>query len=196
MVKYVYKKKPFKKEVREKRASRYRVSRVTNFIDPHPGVLGTVPEKIVYNELFLRGIDARFRSDFTVDLPDADIFKVYKPDFVLTAERIIIEVQGSYWHSSKEAIEADSFKQALYTMMGYKVLAWWDYDIESDVDRLFAQEPALAYRRIGSTITTDDPLHDDLKGLRTQNRSRKKPLKYKSVRYGKTKSKNRVIIKL
>lgn len=165
-----------------KRAKSQNVVRPTEFVDPYPDVLGTKPEKIVYAELMARGIYATYRSDFLVNIPEIELFKYYKPDFVIPDARIVIEVQGTYFHSQPQAIEDDSYKQALYAVMGYKVLAWWDYEIESDVDELFAREPLLGYRTVPQgRIYTADPRHDDLKGLRKANASRKKPKRFKSV---------------
>lgn len=142
--------------------------------DPYPTILGTRPEKMIYAALMLRGINFYFQSMLLVNLPAIQISKEYRPDFILPDQKIIIEVQGVYFHSKPETIESDAYKQALYNMLGYKVLTWWDYDIERNVWDLIASEPLIAsIQASGGRITTaNDKIIDDLKGLRTTNARR------------------------
>jgi very-short-patch-repair endonuclease len=157
---------------------KYRIYNVYDWSDPYPDVMGTMPEKMVYARLMLMQIPFYFQNQIDVNIPIANIYKKYRPDFVLPHAKIIIEVQGSYWHSKPEAIESDSYKFALYEAVGYKVLAWWDYDIESNLDKLFAQTPVLnnwKYARGGRIITARTQFRDDLKGLRTMNAKKRKP---------------------
>jgi hypothetical protein len=157
---------------RRNESSRKRYARNhTGFTDPYPEVQGSVPEKIVYARLLLMQIPFQFQTFFTVNIPEINLVKDYRPDFILPTAKIIIEVQGSYWHSSKEAIESDSYKYALYTAMGYKVLIWWDYEIETNLDALFRRDLNTWTLPRGGRII--DPkkqsTRDDLKGLRTLN---------------------------
>lgn len=147
------------------------------WVDPYPTVMGTRPEKMVYEQLMKRGIKFYYQSMLLVNLPLLQISKEYRPDFILPDQKIVIEVQGVYFHSKAGSIEADAYKQALYNMMGYKVLAWWDYEIEENIIDLFVREPLLAHL-IGSSgrvFTKKDKSIDDLKGLRTTNRRRWRP---------------------
>ena len=141
------------------------------FVDPFPEVLGSMPEKIVYARLTLMQIPFMFQSTFNVSIPEIALNKDYRPDFILPDAKIIIEVQGSYWHSKPEQIEADSYKYALYQVMGYKVLIWWDYEIETNLDALLRRDlNTWEYRRGGRIIDPKRQVErDDLAGLRTLN---------------------------
>lgn len=159
----------------------------TGFVDPFPEVGGTLPEKIVYARLTLMRIPFMVQTLFNVNIPDIQINKDYRPDFILPDAKIIIEVQGSYWHSQPGAIESDSYKYALYTAMGYKVLIWWDYEIESNLDALFRRDLNIwNYRRGGRIIDPKRQVYrDDLKGLRTMNTKYKRKDYKKYVGAGK-----------
>jgi G:T-mismatch repair DNA endonuclease (very short patch repair protein) len=166
-----------KTKVRAERAGilRYRKG---SWIDPFPNVLGTLPEKIVYAELSKRGIPFWFQNEVRFQIPEIDFDKQYRPDIAVPDVRIIIEVQGSYWHSKPEQIEADAYKFAIYQTLGWQVLIWWDYDILENVHELFAAEPKLKWRTppggFGSTETNvaGRRIIDDSKGIRTTNRRR------------------------
>jgi len=164
---------PLAQKERVRRAGRQRVFN-REWIDPYPTIMGTRPEKMVYAQLMYRGINFYFQSMVLVNLPLLQISKEYRPDFVLPDQKIIIEVQGVYFHSKPESIESDAYKQALYNLMGYTVLAWWDYEIEANIIDLFIKEPLLAQvtGRGGRIVTANDKSIDDLKGLRTTNRRR------------------------
>lgn len=171
---------PRSRQDRAKKANRYRFAH-RQWIDPFPTVPGTKPEKMVYAQLMFRGINFQFIPLFNVNLPLLDISKNYRPDFILPDFKIIIEVQGVYWHSKPESMESDAYKQALYNMMGYEVLAWWDYDIENNVVDLFARHPRLS-RAGGSggrivSATDQDKIGkvDNSKGIRTVNARRFRP---------------------
>lgn len=157
-----------------------------SWVDPFPTVMGTRPEKMVYAQLMFRGIRFYYQSMLLVNLPLLKISKEYRPDFILPDQKIVIEVQGVYFHSMAGSIEADAYKQALYNMMGYKVLAWWDYEIENNIIDLFVREPLLAtlIGHSGRVVTAKDKQIDDLKGLRTTNqrRYRAKTPRYKTSR--------------
>lgn len=165
--------RPMTIKERRERSKRFRVFR-GGWVDPFPTIMGTVPEKMVYAQLMFRGINFYFQSMLLVNLPDLLISKEYRPDFILPDQKIIIEVQGVYFHSKPDTIESDAYKQALYNMMGYKVLAWWDYDIEANIIDLFIKEPELAnlVGKGGRIKTVNDKSIDDLKGLRTTNARR------------------------
>lgn len=165
--------RPLTSAERRERSRRRRVVSGA-WVDPFPTIMGTRPEKIVYAQLMYRGINFYFQSMLLVNLPLLKISKEYRPDFILPDQKIIIEVQGIYFHSKPDTIESDAYKQALYNLMGYKVLAWWDYEIEENVIDLFIKEPLLANLtgRGGRIKTKHDKSIDDLKGLRTTNRRR------------------------
>lgn len=168
---------------------KYKVTRYTTFIDPHPLGFGTLPEKLVYSKLTREGIPFYYLNDLTFSDPEADYFKIFQADFYIPDANLIIEIQGAHWHSMPKTIEADAFKFAVYETFGYKALAWWDYEILDHLDALFASEPrlvALAKPQAASNTTELAPKArtktDSSKGIRTLNRRHRKPLRYKAVK--------------
>lgn len=155
--------------------------------DPFPEIHGTLPEKMVYAQLTKFGIPFLFLNDLQFNDPDAEFYKTYQVDFVIPNVKLIIEVQGVRWHSSPSAIEADSYKLAVYESFGYKALAWWDYDIFDHLIDLIVNEPLLR-----SQINTDPrnkpteltPIArtkvDTSKGIRTVNQRRRKPYRQRN----------------
>jgi G:T-mismatch repair DNA endonuclease (very short patch repair protein) len=175
------------------RSQRVRRKTSYGFQDPFPDIEGTTPEKILYARLSLLRIPFEFQSKILVNIPELAILKDYRPDFVIPDLKLIIEVQGAYWHSKPAAVDEDAYKAALYQTMGYKVLAWWDFDIAYDIDALFASEPALytLQGRGGRVIDLSrQVIRDDTKGIRTLNQKRKRPVAPRVSRKGLLKSKS------
>lgn len=169
--------------VAQQRAKSYRVSRSFVWVDPYPEIPGTKPEKIVYAALVRRKIPFQFQEWFHVDpalnLQSADWLR---PDFTVPAAKIIIAVQGDYFHTQPAQIEKDSLQFAIYNMMGWTVLPWWEYDIESRIDSLIDDNPALrALEGAGPPIPHVAKWYDDLKGLRKALTERRKPWTHKPV---------------
>lgn len=159
----------------------YRTPNVYEWIDPYPDVLGTSPEKRVYARFKQMGIAFYFQSDFKVSLPLIDLYKTYRPDFYIPSIKLVIEVNGEYFHTKPDVIKDDAYKYALYEAMGYKVIAWWDYEIENNLDTLIAREPLLnrySGAKGGRLLKGNEKNIDDLKGLRKQNQSKRKPYNY------------------
>lgn len=168
----------------EKRLDTARKERVYNpyeWQDPFPEINGTTIEKMIYARLILMGVNFVYQGNLTVNIPELSIFKDYRPDFMLPDVKIVIDPFGSYWHSSPQAVEADSYKFALFEAMGWKVVVWWDYDIEANLDALFASVPELnryTAPRVtysGKNLPKNINQVDDLKGLRTMNARKRKP---------------------
>ena len=126
-------------------ADKYNLKNTFDFFDPfkQPLGFGTLPEKLVYAALTRMGIPFYYLNDISFSDPEIDFFKEYQADFIIPSVKVIIEVQGSYWHSKPAAIEADSYKLAVYESFGYKALAWWDFDIFDHLDMLISSEPLL-----------------------------------------------------
>lgn len=177
----------FVKTTRLKQKTKYRAelagtmrSKPRSWVDPFPWVHGTMPEKMVYAELSRRGIPFYFLNDIRLEFPEIDLVKEFQADFMLPNQKIIIEVQGAYWHSKPKTVESDAIKFAFYELYGYRLLAWWDFDILTRLQELFAAEPALVAaslylpKNLGRTELT--PLKrtkvDTSKGIRTLNRKR------------------------
>lgn len=158
------------------RAERMAIKRYRKgtWVDPFPWVHGTLPEKMVYAELSRRGIPFLFLNEINFKIPEIDFNKDYQADFVIPSLNIIIEVQGAFWHSKPKTVESDAFKFAIYQLKGYKVLAWWDYEIMTDLAGLIAREPKLT----GASI----PLNFQTGSSELKARSRKKPDTSKGIR--------------
>lgn len=164
------------------RTSRRYVNRIKKeWVDPYPEVHGTLPEKMVYAELTRLGIPFYFLNDLRFKIPEIAFDKYYQADFMIPSANIIIEVQGAYWHSKLETIEADAFKFAIYETSGYKVLAWYDFDIIARLHDLIISEPAIVSlaRSVGIRAKSTEltPLRrtkvDTSQGIRTLNSRRK-----------------------
>jgi very-short-patch-repair endonuclease len=84
-----------------------------------------------------------YLNDLEINIPEIELIDFFQADFILPNQRIIIEVQGAHWHSMTKTIEEDALKFAYYQQMGWKPLAWWDYDILDNVNKLFDQVPEL-----------------------------------------------------
>lgn len=188
MVRLVVKRsKRLKTRVRAERAGIERV-RKGKWIDPFPWIQGTLPEKMVYAELSRRGIKFAFQNDVPFNIPIINFKKTYRPDIIIPSLKIIIEVQGSYWHSTPKAIEDDAYKFAIYQVLGWRVIVWWDYDIVSRLQELFSADPKL-----GSYFPSDKfsapteyvykkkIVRDDAKGIRTMNYRRGQRQQYKKA---------------
>lgn len=174
-----YRKNMLTAQERLERSQGIRV-RSAGFIDPFPEVHGTLPEKMVYAEFSRRGIPFLFLNDIDFAIPEIDFQKTYQADFVIPSIKTIIEVQGAYWHSKPEALEADAFKLAVYESTGWKALAWWDYDILEDLSALIYAAPEILALSNSSLIagkSTELPVQkrtkvDTSKGIRTLNQRR------------------------
>ena len=78
--------------------------RSEQWIDPFPVGFGTLPEKLVYAELTRRNIPFYYLNDIRAQIPEIEFDQWYQADFVIPSLKIIIEVQGAYWHSKPAAI--------------------------------------------------------------------------------------------
>lgn len=169
-----------------RRAGTYRISNNKDFIDRYPVGFGTVPEKIVYEQLSRRGIPFLYLNDVEINIPEIDFHQFFQADFILPTLRIIIEVQGAHWHSQQSTIEADALKFAYYQQTGWRPLAWWDFDILANVNLLFAADSQLSQYGYVSDASTEMAVQrrtktDSSKGIRTVNQRRKERLMYRKA---------------
>lgn len=169
-------------ERRKLTSGKYNLRNAYGWVDPYPEVHGTLPEKMVYAELSRMGIPFLFLNDLRFQIPEIEFDKWYQADFVIPHLKLIIEVQGAYWHSMDKTIESDAFKFAIYETVGYKVLAWWDYDIIERLQELILAEPMLVGAATNPTLvrSTELPVQrrskvDTSKGIRTLNSRRSRP---------------------
>lgn len=168
---------------------RYQVRGYKKWIDPFPNVQGTLPEKMVYSALSQRGIPFLFLNDITFSIPEISFIKEYQADFVIPSLRIIIEVQGAYWHSKPSTIEDDAFKMAVYQQAGYRPLAWWDFDIIKDINSLFLTDPQLSQYNVVRNSSSELPVQsrkkqNTSKGIVTLNKRRALKNSYKKKPVG------------
>lgn len=174
----------------ERRASTHRVTHLNDWSDPFPLGFGTEPEKRVYEALSRRGIPFLYLNDIRLQIPEIEFDQFYQADFIIPSLRIIIEVQGAHWHSMPKTIEEDAFKFALYQQTGWRPLAWWDFDILDNVNKLFAADPQLSqYNYIGADASTEMAVQrrtktDSSQGIRTVNQKRGQRLQYKRKAVG------------
>jgi hypothetical protein len=101
-----------------------------------------MPEKILFIGLANRSVNFYF-SYFFGDFPFTEERERYRPDFILPDYRIIIEVQGVYWHTRPGMPEHDATKYALFTAAGYKIYLIPDADILTDVDKVLEDIPEV-----------------------------------------------------
>lgn len=170
---------------RRKYSSTRQITRITSafkFVDPYPEIHGTLPEKMVYAELSRLGIPFLFLNDIHFVIPEIQFDKWYQADFVIPSLKLIIEVNGAHWHSMEKTIESDAFKYAIYETAGYRVLAWWDYDIiERLHDLVFAEPQLLSAANFSARYGKSTELAvqrrtkvDTSKGIRTLNQKRRR----------------------
>jgi hypothetical protein len=138
-------------------------------------VWGTLPEKLVFAWLWQRGIPFTFQADFA-DCPDTLTVEAFRPDFVLKPWKVIIEVQGEYWHTDPVQAEKDAYKFAVYEYMGYKCYWFWETEILTNLATLMGTITELnGYSGVPGTGWTWENQIDDLKALRAQNSNSRIP---------------------
>jgi very-short-patch-repair endonuclease len=80
---------------------------------------GSSLEKAV--EQILNELGLQYRPQYELD--------EFRYDFGIVNGSILIEVQGSYWHSLKTRINRDIYKRNLAAKNGKKLLVIWDYEL-------------------------------------------------------------------
>lgn len=163
---------------KRERARRWNPKGGARWIDPYPHIQGTVPEKKVYAYLMDVGIPFNFQTMLDVSIAEVDLFKWLRPDFIIPSLKLVIEVQGAWFHQSDQQVLDDSRKYELYRYAGYQVIYWWDYELEYMHPAELAAREAIGIAlyngpRIGEVITEHREYKDDSAGLRTLGHSRK-----------------------
>lgn len=185
MPRFVKRLQPLTTKQKVERESKSRVTGYKRWVDPFPNVQGTLPEKMVYAELVRLRIPFLFQNNINFSIPEIEFNKDYRPDIAIPSLKIIIEVQGSYWHSKDKAIEDDAYKFAIYQTVGWTVLAWWDYDIMDHLQQLFSEQPQLVAASVFSHDNKSTEYferkvyRDDSKGIVTMNKNRAQRMQYK-----------------
>ena len=127
----------------------------TQWHDPYPYVPGTVPEKMVFAELMMRGIDFVFQAPgFPPGQENAPHFVKrlhdIRPDFLIPSIRAAIEVQGTYFHTQPDTEQHDLDKLTEYRAWGWNV--YWIFDLDILVSAHEAVEYAPEVTGGGGTL--------------------------------------------
>ena len=146
-----------------------RVGQVPLVLCPVPA---TRPEALVYDFLVKLQIPFVFQYEFP-DIQITEETENFRPDFYIPSYNIIIEVQGSYWHTLPDSHERDLNKTAKMMMEGKKVLWWWDWEIEQNLTFLFTRDLAEIYdtkeaRVVGGPAPYLGDIEEDFRAKRAQ----------------------------
>lgn len=100
-----------------------------SFIDYNVSTPGTIPEKMIYEQLINKRVGFYYGYYFG-DIPFTNTNEEHlRADFILPDYGIIIEVQGGYWHARPGQWRHD-YQRALYlAAAGYKLYTIMDSDI-------------------------------------------------------------------
>jgi hypothetical protein len=152
-----------------------RVGQVPLVLCPVPA---TRPEAMVYNFLTKLQIPFVFQYQFP-DIQKTEETENFRPDFYIPDYNVIIEVQGSYWHTLPDSHESDLNKTAKMLLEGKKVLWWWDWEIERNLTFLFTRDlPELYDTRIERPVGGPAPylgdIEEDLKAQRARKAAMQK----------------------
>ena len=144
------------------------------FFDRYPDIAGTVPEKIILNLLAERQISFFFNVPFG-DIPFTTQRENFRPDFILPDYRIIIDVNGYYWHGLPGHYEHDYTRSALLEASGYTVYQLLDIEIVARPYNILDDIPELASAVLkGGRIEVGDNPIDVLAPVRERIRKRPK----------------------
>ena len=112
---------------------------VPQWVDPYWFVLGSEPEKRVLTELIRRGI--YFEHVPQTNQLGGLVDPSWEPDFLFPQFKIWMEINGTYFHTLQGQIEADALRYAKIEASGWRVVVWWDYDIEARLPELMDAVP-------------------------------------------------------
>lgn len=146
-----------------------RVGQVPLVICPVPA---TRPEALVYDFLTKLQIPFMFQYEFP-DIQETEETENFRPDFYIPDYNIIIEVQGSYWHTLPNSHQKDILKTAKMKMSGKKVIWWWDWEIEQNLTFLMTRDLSEVYdvavsRPVGGPAPYLGDIEEDFKARRAQ----------------------------
>ena len=101
----------------------------------------SLSEKIIYDELFRRGIKCEYERTVTYKDENGEI-KELRPDFYLTDYKLYIEHWGYLDSRDKEYEESKRYKERIYNAKGYRLAATTSKDIkdiQSAIERLLLE---------------------------------------------------------
>jgi len=174
-----------RKGKRKRRAApRWRIRKPV-FQDLFPFIQGSVIEKKVMAELVRRGI--YFEHTTQMNRIGGGVPAGWEADFSFPQYKIWLEVNGEHWHMLPGVPEADALRYATIEAAGWRVLVWWENDVDTRLQWLFDQVTEFTWvdhaMQEGYRLTPGLPFFeggagiDHLKGLRTANRNRRKPVR-------------------
>ena len=184
----------------QEREAIIKIDKTTRFHDPTHDVPGTRPEKIVYNTLVGLRVNFDFQYHYPENWDTSNQESIWIPDFGLPDyQNSIIEVYGTYWHTTNR--DNDQIKKAYWLNDGYtvieqgiplaptgrsnggKVVIWWEMEIYSGIDFLFARDlPEIFQQHIKGAASEEirnvDSEFWKLKSMRASIAARKRKPKY------------------
>lgn len=101
----------------------------------------SLSEKIIYDELFRRGIKCEYERTVTYRDENGEIKELH-PDFYLTDYKLYIEHWGYLDSRDKEYEESKRYKERIYNAKGYRLAATTSKDIkdiQSAIERLLLE---------------------------------------------------------
>lgn len=101
----------------------------------------SLSEKIIYDELFRRGIKCEYERTVTYRDENGEIKELH-PDFYLTDYNLYIEHWGFLDSRNKEYEESKKFKEKIYHAKGYRLAATTSHDIkdiQAAIERLLLE---------------------------------------------------------
>ena len=101
----------------------------------------SLSEKIIYDELFRRGIKCEYERTVTYKNEKGEIKELH-PDFYLTDYKLYIEHWGYLDSRNKEYEESKKFKEKIYQAKGYRLAATTSQDIkdiQAAIERLLLE---------------------------------------------------------
>jgi hypothetical protein len=101
----------------------------------------SLSEKIIYDELFRRGIKCEYERTVTYKDEKGEIKELH-PDFYLTDYKLYIEHWGYLDSRNKEYEESKKYKEAIYNAKGYRLAATTSQDIkdiQATIERLLLE---------------------------------------------------------
>lgn len=177
-----------------------KLDKASRFHDPSHDVPGTRPEKIVYNTLMALRVNFEFQYHYPENWDTSNQESLWIPDFMLPDyNQSLIEVYGTYWHTINR--DRDQLKKAYWLADGYtvieqgiplapsgksnggKVCIWWETEIYTNIDFLFARDlPEIFQRHIKGAAAEEirdvDKEFQKLKSMRASISARKREPKF------------------
>lgn len=101
----------------------------------------SLSEKIIYDELFRRGIKCEYERTVTYKNENGEIKELH-PDFYLTDYKLYIEHWGYLDSRNQEYEESKKFKEKIYHAKGYRLAATTSQDIkdiQAAIERLLLE---------------------------------------------------------